>query len=92
METLKKPASPNAHLLAGKEEVCKNCRHFVAGEPDAGNVKAPKVGLCHRYPPTVFFAGLVPHPLNQRQGVPQFLNARVQMNEQDFCGEFSATP
>ncbi len=67
---------------------CANCMHYKLNEPASqqaasANLKAPKVGFCHRFPPAVM---LVTTPAGA-----QIVQANPTVQEDHCCGEFRLT-
>lgn len=77
-------------MIANK---CENCDFWVR-KGETGTAKQAKVGLCHRYPPTICIH-LVPRQTQKVIGGSQQIGFEPidlvnwpTTKEDDFCGEF----
>lgn len=70
---------------------CFNCRHWVEmpADPNA-DLRAPRQGICHFNPPTLFLVGMAPPPAKGMSPIPGFATARPQTRFDEFCGRFEA--
>ncbi len=64
---------------------CIGCRFYMPAPPEPGNLKAPPVGGCRRFPPTVnlVIAGMTPQGPNYAPAC-----CYPSVNPQDWCGEW----
>ena len=87
--TLPRRPGQNPAAPAGKDgQSCAICRYFMPhqGQPNAG---AAIGGLCRRYPPAAQILGMVAHPIDLKQSVPQVGRALPPVQGVEWCGEYT---
>lgn len=67
---------------------CGGCFYWAEQPNTTADLKAPRVGLCRRFPPTLQVVGAVADPAQPRHAMPNLQPLRPWLVAEDYCGEF----